>query len=650
VQVSQALNPRRISRSLVTVLILTLFTTIAPPTLFPELISQSQANPDGLNAYYRADSTGGNDPDLASPFVTNTCLTTKLQTLTADWGTGGPTGGTSSCGIDDFTAYYTGYILGPKTGTVNFSGVADDVLFVRINGVSVVEKYLNSGTVSGSFNFTSGVAYPIQIWFHEVGGSAAFALNWDASGSAAVVGSSYLASTAANLLTSQYQTGNCRIGSSAECPAYSPQEIYNLYGTTADGNYWIMTGGSPSYQYVLMDRSIDSGGWILGMKANKTSTNYDWEDTYRWTTHSIDNASPLEDLTTNPARISGTGTGTDGKYEAFNTVYAQKIRAVFPEFAASTYGGRYTTNNNYGFMWEENLSSLTSGAGGGSYTPANYSLATSANCTGISTKVLQDLFANSKRCLFRTPAYTHTPANNNTTSYDPIGNNLFASQNYFAWWGINYTQPVAVGSPSAYHHARFGFGWNENSPSTDEGSNDVAAGIGLFKASTGSNNWPTGSYVGCCASQTGQNKQMAFEIYLRQSDPSLGAPTNLRATPTSSTAVRLSWNAPPSTSPVEYVVQYKTNSASWDSNISTVRILDPGSNPTASITGLAAGTIYNYRVLARTIDMTTKLYDTNSSSTPAYIRSGIEDQAIDSAFNFGGNQFFGSSTESSFDI
>jgi hypothetical protein len=143
---------------------------------------------------------------------------------------------------------------------------------------------------------------------------------------------------------------------------------------------------------------------------------------------------------------------------------------------------------------------------------------------------------------------------------------------------------------------------------------------------------------------------MAFEIYLRQSDPSLGAPTNLVATPTSSTAVRLSWTAPASTSPVEYVVQYKTNSAAWDSNVSTVRILDPGSNPTASITGLTAGAVYTYRVFARTIDMSTKLYDTNSSATPAYVRSGHEDQAVDSAFNFGQNQFFGSSTESAFDM
>ena len=650
-QVSQALNPRRIARTVVTVLVLTLVATIAPPAFFPHLLSQSHAAPDGLNAYYRQDATGGDDKDLSSPFVTNTCLTTKLQSTTANWGAGGPIGGTSDCGTDNFTAYYTGYILGPKTGTVNFTGGSDDVLIVRINGVSVVKKYLSSGTVTGSFNFTAGVAYEIQIWFHEVQGMAAFNLYWNLTGTEEVIGNSYLASTAANLLSSQYQTGGCQVGGSAACPAYSPQEIYNLYGITADGNYWIMTGGSPSFQYVLMDRSIDSGGWILGAKATKTSTIFDWDDTYRWTTQSIDNATTLEDPSTyTPGRITSSGTGTDGKYEAFNTIYAQRIRAIFPQFAASTYGGRYTTNNNYGFMWDEPLSGLQSGAGAGSYSPASYALASSANCTGITTKNLQDLFANSKRCLFRTPASSRTAGNDNTTSYDPIGANLFASQNYFAWWGINYTQPVSGGSPAAYHHSRFGFGWNENSPNTDEGSNDVTAGIGLVKAASGANAYPSGSYVGCCATQAGQSGQMAFEIYLRQSDPSLGAPTNLSATSTSATSVRLSWNAPSAVTATEYVVQYKTNSAAWDSSVSTVRILAPGSNPFADITGLSSGTVYNFRVFARTIDMTTKLYDTNSSSTAAYVRFGHEDPKIDTAFNFGGSQSFASSAEAPFDI
>ena len=645
-QVSHALNPRRIARSLITVLVLSLFVTVAPLSNFANLLPQAQAaNPDGLKGFYRNDTTGGDDKDLASAFTTLACTTEQLTTATKNWGSGNPTG----CTADNFTGYYTGWILGPKTGVVNFSGTADDVLIVRINGQSVVKKYLSTSTLTGSFTFTAGVAYPIQIWFHEVTGSAAWDLQWDGVGSAATIGSSYLASTAANLLDAQYQTSTCQVGYSSQCPAYSPQEIYNLYGTTTDGNYWIMVGGTPSYQYVLMDRSFDAGGWILGMKATSTSTSFDYEDTYHWQTMSTENAYNLEETTNAPARISSTGTGLDAKFDSFNQTYAQKIRAVFPQYAASTYGGRWTTNNNYGFMWEESLSSLQSGAAiSSTYPTGTYPLAASTNCSSITTITLNNLFANSNRCLFRTPAYTYNSANNNTSSYDPIGNNVFASQNYFAWWGINYTQPVSGGTPSSYHHVRFGFGWNENSPSTDEGSNDATAGIGLLNAASGSKR--TGSHAGCCTSQTGQNAQMGFEIYLRQADPSLGAPTNLKATYASATSVNLSWTAPAATTATEYVVQYKANTASWDSSVQTLRIIDPGTTATATITGLTANTAYNFRVFARTVDLTTKIYDTNSSSTAAYARIGVEDLNVDSAFNFGGNQFFASAQESPFDI
>lgn len=634
-----------VSRSVVTLLVLSLFVAIAPATIFPKFLPQAQAAGDGLNSYYRNDSTGGDDADLSSPFTTLTCTTEKLTATAKEWGTGGPT----NCTADNFTGYYTGWILGPKTGTVNFTGGADDVLIVRINGTSVVKKYLNSGSVSGSFNFTAGVAYQIQIWFHEVAGGAGWNLYWDQSGSAQTIDSTYLGSTAANLLNSQYLSGNCQIGSSAACPAYSPQEIYNLYGTISDGNYWIMTGGSPSYQYVLMSRSMDTGGWILGMKATKTSSSFDYEDTYHWQTMSTENASPLENMNTAPARIASDGTGTDGKYEAFSTIYAQRIRAIFPEYAASTYGGRYTTNNNYGFMWDEPLSNLSAGpALASTYPTASYPLAASQNCASISTITLNNLFTNSSRCLFRKPASSYTAGNNNSTSYDPIGNGIFASQTYFGWWGINYTQPVSGGSPSAYHHSRFGFGWNENNPNTDETSNDVTAGIGLFKAA--SSNIPTGSYVGCCSSQTGQNKQMAFEIYLRQADPSLGTPTNLAAIATSATSVNLTWSAPSGVTATEYVVQYKPNSSSWDSNVTTLRVLAPGSSPSAAISGLTAGTVYTFRVFARTVDLATKVYDTNSSATAVYVRFGHEDKNVDTAFNFGANQYFASNSESPFDI
>ena len=61
---------------------------------------------------------------------------------------------------------------------------------------------------------------------------------------------------------------NCHVGSSSSCPATSPQEIANLYGTTTNGVYWLNVGGTPREVFVVMDTSTSwgSGYWILLMK------------------------------------------------------------------------------------------------------------------------------------------------------------------------------------------------------------------------------------------------------------------------------------------------------------------------------------------------------------------------------------------------
>ena len=76
------------------------------------------------------------------------------------------------------------------------------------------------------------------------------------------------------------QDAECVIGSSSSCPATSPQEIYNLYGTTSDGTYWIKISGTATQVYLMMNRTgSDNGSWILLMKGTKTSTNFDYSST-----------------------------------------------------------------------------------------------------------------------------------------------------------------------------------------------------------------------------------------------------------------------------------------------------------------------------------------------------------------------------------
>ena len=48
---------------------------------------------------------------------------------------------------------------------------------------------------------------------------------------------------------------NCQVGSSSSCPATSPQEIYNLYGTTADGTFWLRVNGVATQVFLKMNRT-----------------------------------------------------------------------------------------------------------------------------------------------------------------------------------------------------------------------------------------------------------------------------------------------------------------------------------------------------------------------------------------------------------
>ena len=84
-----------------------------------------------------------------------------------------------------------------------------------------------------------------------------------------------------NLLPAKAETLNsaCIIGSAtAGCEAYSPQELYLLYGNTTNGAYNLSVGGSSVSHYLMMDRSnSDNGGWILMMKGTKSSTAFNYD-------------------------------------------------------------------------------------------------------------------------------------------------------------------------------------------------------------------------------------------------------------------------------------------------------------------------------------------------------------------------------------
>jgi len=68
---------------------------------------------------------------------------------------------------------------------------------------------------------------------------------------------------------------NCRIGSDESCPAQSPQEIVNLYGTNTNGAYWINVNGVARETYLILNSSYpDGGSWFLGMKGSNSGNSF----------------------------------------------------------------------------------------------------------------------------------------------------------------------------------------------------------------------------------------------------------------------------------------------------------------------------------------------------------------------------------------
>jgi len=379
------------------------------------------------------------------------------------------------------------------------------------------------------------------------------------------------------------QSAECIIGATIGCPATSAQEIYNLYGTTANGIYYIKINGVATAVYALMTRTgSDNGAWVLLMKAAGGSTNFGYDSTV-WTSSTTtfgDTVTPTNDVS------------ADVKYSAFNSLPIAKILAVFKagagNYVAGTYGipngGDIPSNAFGGHVWNETLTA-------GPWT-AQTRLTTYAqlNSSNAATSVRKTLFMQSET---DTPKYTVT-----TTS--PV-NQVFSYEIISGWYGFS-------GGPctAAAAKVRWGLNWNENSPVGDFSSCDEYGGIGSSTgySATDEAPWP-GNGVGSGAypapGTTAGHRSLAFQIWGKVAEPSLNAVQSLAAT-ISNTTASVTWSAPSGVTPTDYVVEYKLASSGSFSNSFIVM-----GQTTASITGLSAGTAYDFRVIARTASDSTAL-------------------------------------------
>ncbi len=370
----------------------------------------------------------------------------------------------------------------------------------------------------------------------------------------------------------------CVIGSSSSCPAQSPQEISNLYGTTANGTYWLNVNGTATQTYVILNASYpDSGGWFLGMKGTKTSTNFNYSST-NWTSQSTTlNTNSLSD-----------DVATDAKFDSFNYLPVTKVLGVFKDRNSypfnSSGSGVYGTNLFGGHTWKEDISAQ--------------SMFTRFTTNGI-------LYSQTST-MTRYDLYRET----NSSS----GKLVFAYQTGYAKYGFAYSFGSAT--------YRWGIAFNNENDDPRIDSSDAQAGIGLssygaasvfsYSDSLGySINGGTGQLNGTTATYPS-----GFQIWGKMATPSLAAPATLTRTNLGDGSIRLNIGAVGAAT--EYAVQYKTTAQQWDAS-TTVRLTSPSaSTPSATLTGLASGT-YDFRVWSRA---------TNNSSNTAV---SLLNQSVDSS-------------------
>jgi hypothetical protein len=367
----------------------------------------------------------------------------------------------------------------------------------------------------------------------------------------------------------------CQIGSSSSCPAQSPQEIVNLYGTSTNGSYWLNLNGVARETYLILSSSYpDAGGWFLGMKGTRSGSSF-WFNSTQWTdqTTTLNTSSLSDDVS------------TEAKFHAFNYLPATKLVAVFKDRASNVFNatgsGDFGTNSFAGHTWAETVTSTTMY----SRFTTNSNIVDGTGYIGRYT-IHRETNSSSGKLVF--------PYQTGWTRYgfyNTTGNNYR--------WGVTSNNETSIGS------------------------NDSVSGIGLDANSasgivTYSDNLTVGPNGGSGATNPGTfNYPSGFQIWGKMANPSIATPASLTRTDIGVGSIRLNIGAVAAAT--EYAIQYKLTSTSTWSNATTLRLTTPNaSTPSATITGLTNGS-YDFRVWSRAVN--------NSSATSI----SLLNQSIDTA-------------------
>ena len=171
-----------------------------------------------------------------------------------NWGSGSPD---PSIGADTFSVRWQGWVQPQFTETYTFYTNTDDGARLWVNGVQLVDRWVNQGTTEyhGSVALTAGVLYPVVFEYYENGGGAVAQLKWSsASVSKAIVPSGYLYPGASTTPTATFTSSPTFTATPNQFPtavSQTPQAPGTYENTSSAWHY--------SGTWTLVSSSLDSG-------------------------------------------------------------------------------------------------------------------------------------------------------------------------------------------------------------------------------------------------------------------------------------------------------------------------------------------------------------------------------------------------------
>lgn len=110
----------------------------------------------------------------------------EVANINFQWGAGPVMGGPS----EDVVVKFSGTITAEETGEYQFYGPADDGFILRINGVTVINDWVDKGgggSISEPLVLIEGEANTFEAWYYENGGGAWVQLYWNPGGAWEIV-------------------------------------------------------------------------------------------------------------------------------------------------------------------------------------------------------------------------------------------------------------------------------------------------------------------------------------------------------------------------------------------------------------------------------------------------------------------------------